>query len=170
MIHNAGDNCAYTETFNCSHCLGSLSLICIFLHRCMLHNFGGNEEMYGRLDTLGVGPIEALTSPNSTMVGAWKYSTISVCLRNDFVIVFPQTKKTKWYFLFMQTSWWQLAQPHELKYNTLIYPVGLKVGVGTCMEGIEQNPVVYELMGEMSFQNQPVEMEVSCTKLLWVSY
>ncbi|CAM6109929.1 unnamed protein product [Calypogeia fissa] len=67
---------------------------------CMLHDFGGNVEMYGRLDTLGVGPIEALGSSNSTMVG-----------------------------------------------------------VGTCMEGIEQNPVVYELMGEMSFHNQPVQME-----------
>ncbi len=36
--------------------------------RCMLHNFGGNLEMYGRLDVVGAGPIEALTSPNSTMV------------------------------------------------------------------------------------------------------
>jgi alpha-N-acetylglucosaminidase len=35
---------------------------------CMLHNFGGNLEMYGRLDVVGAGPIEALTSPNSTMV------------------------------------------------------------------------------------------------------
>jgi len=38
--------------------------------RCMLHNFGGNLEMYGRLDVVGAGPIEALTSPNSTMVGS----------------------------------------------------------------------------------------------------
>jgi len=34
----------------------------------MLHNFGGNLEMYGRLDVVGAGPIEALTNPNSTMV------------------------------------------------------------------------------------------------------
>lgn len=34
----------------------------------MLHNFGGNLEMYGRLDVVGSGPIEAATSHNSTMV------------------------------------------------------------------------------------------------------
>ena len=27
----------------------------------------------------------------------------------------------------------------------------LQVGVGMCMEGIEQNPIVYELMSEMAF-------------------
>ncbi|CAK9870707.1 unnamed protein product [Sphagnum jensenii] len=67
---------------------------------CMLHNFGGNLEMYGRLDVVGAGPIEALTSPNSTMVG-----------------------------------------------------------VGMCMEGIEQNPVVYDLMSEMAFRNGSVDVE-----------
>ncbi|KAG6551071.1 hypothetical protein Mapa_007306 [Marchantia paleacea] len=67
---------------------------------CMLHNFGGNTEMYGRVDTIGSAPIEALSSPNSTMVG-----------------------------------------------------------VGMCMEGIEHNPVVYELMGEMSFRSQAVHLE-----------
>ncbi|OAE21643.1 hypothetical protein AXG93_2619s1110 [Marchantia polymorpha subsp. ruderalis] len=67
---------------------------------CMLHNFGGNLEMYGRVDTIGSAPIEALRSPNSTMVG-----------------------------------------------------------VGMCMEGIEHNPVVYELMGEMSFRSEAVQLE-----------
>ncbi|KAL3681211.1 hypothetical protein R1sor_024167 [Riccia sorocarpa] len=67
---------------------------------CMLHNFGGNIEMYGRVDTVGSGPIEALSSLNSTMVG-----------------------------------------------------------VGMCMEGIEHNPVVYELMGEMAFRNETVYLE-----------
>jgi len=67
---------------------------------CMLHNFGGNLEMYGRLDVVGSGPIEAATSHNSTMVG-----------------------------------------------------------VGMCMEGIEQNPVVYDLMAEMAFRSGPINME-----------
>ncbi|XP_024535814.1 alpha-N-acetylglucosaminidase isoform X2 [Selaginella moellendorffii] len=61
---------------------------------CMLHNFGGNHEMYGRLDVVSSGPVDAKTSANSTMIG-----------------------------------------------------------VGMCMEGIEQNPVVYELMAEMAFRS-----------------
>lgn len=36
--------------------------------RCMLHNFAGNIEMYGVLDAVGSGPVEARTSSNSTMV------------------------------------------------------------------------------------------------------
>ncbi|WVZ56985.1 hypothetical protein U9M48_007439 [Paspalum notatum var. saurae] len=67
---------------------------------CMLHNFGGNIEMYGILDSISSGPIDARTSDNSTMVG-----------------------------------------------------------VGMCMEGIEQNPVVYELMSEMAFHNKKIEVE-----------
>lgn len=34
----------------------------------MLHNFGGNIEMYGVLDAVASGPIDARTSENSTMV------------------------------------------------------------------------------------------------------
>ncbi|KAJ8900319.1 hypothetical protein K2173_024959 [Erythroxylum novogranatense] len=64
---------------------------------CMLHNFGGNIEMYGILDALSSGPVNARTSGNSTMVG-----------------------------------------------------------VGLCMEGIEHNPVVYELMSEMAFRKEKV--------------
>jgi len=67
---------------------------------CMLHNFGGNIEMYGVLDSISSGPIDARTSYNSTMIG-----------------------------------------------------------VGMCMEGIEHNPVVYELMSEMAFHNKKVEVE-----------
>lgn len=67
---------------------------------CMLHNFGGNIEMYGILDSISSGPINARTSYNSTMVG-----------------------------------------------------------VGMCMEGIEHNPVVYDLMSEMAFRNEKVEVE-----------
>lgn len=67
---------------------------------CMLHNFGGNIEMYGVLDAVASGPVDARTSQNSTMVG-----------------------------------------------------------VGMCMEGIEQNPVVYELMSEMAFRSEKVYVE-----------
>jgi hypothetical protein len=34
----------------------------------MLHNFGGNIEMYGILDSISSGPIDAHTSNSSTMV------------------------------------------------------------------------------------------------------
>lgn len=30
-----------------------------------------------------------------------------------------------------------------------------------CMEGIEQNPVVYELMSEMAFRSERVQLEVN---------
>ncbi|CAI9103014.1 OLC1v1001424C2 [Oldenlandia corymbosa var. corymbosa] len=67
---------------------------------CMLHNFGGNIEMYGILDAVASGPIDARLSYNSTMVG-----------------------------------------------------------VGMCMEGIEHNPVVYELMSEMAFRSDRFQVE-----------
>ncbi|XP_010027872.2 alpha-N-acetylglucosaminidase isoform X1 [Eucalyptus grandis] len=67
---------------------------------CMLHNFAGNIEMYGVLDAVASGPIEAYMSENSTMVG-----------------------------------------------------------VGMSMEGIEQNPVVYDLMSEMAFQQRKVDVK-----------
>ncbi|XP_020277240.1 alpha-N-acetylglucosaminidase-like isoform X2 [Asparagus officinalis] len=67
---------------------------------CMLHNFAANIEMYGILDAVASGPIEARTSENSTMVG-----------------------------------------------------------VGMCMEGIEQNPVVYDLMSEMAFHRKKIDMK-----------
>ncbi|XP_074308411.1 alpha-N-acetylglucosaminidase isoform X2 [Silene latifolia] len=65
---------------------------------CMLHNFGGNIEMYGVLDSISSGPIDARISQNSTMIG-----------------------------------------------------------VGMCMEGIEHNPVVYELMSEMAYRSEKVQ-------------
>lgn len=34
----------------------------------MLHNFGGNIEMYGTLDSVSSGPVDARVSKNSTMV------------------------------------------------------------------------------------------------------
>ncbi|KAL3835156.1 hypothetical protein ACJIZ3_009892 [Penstemon smallii] len=67
---------------------------------CMLHNFAGNIEMYGVVDSVGSGPIDARLSANSTMVG-----------------------------------------------------------VGMSMEGIEQNPIVYELMSEMAFRQDKVDLK-----------
>ncbi|PIN26471.1 Alpha-N-acetylglucosaminidase [Handroanthus impetiginosus] len=67
---------------------------------CMLHNFAGNIEMYGIVDSVGTGPIDARLSANSTMVG-----------------------------------------------------------VGMSMEGIEQNPVVYDLMSEMAFRQDKVDVK-----------
>ncbi|XP_051133048.1 alpha-N-acetylglucosaminidase-like [Andrographis paniculata] len=67
---------------------------------CMLHNFAGNIEMYGIIDSVGSGPIDARLSPNSTMVG-----------------------------------------------------------VGMSMEAIEQNPIVYDLMSEMAFRQDKVDVK-----------
>ncbi|KAK4264283.1 hypothetical protein QN277_025485 [Acacia crassicarpa] len=67
---------------------------------CMLHNFAGNIEMYGVLDAIASGPIEARKSVNSTMVG-----------------------------------------------------------VGMSMEGIEQNPIVYDLMSEMAFHHEELDVK-----------
>ncbi|KAI8545871.1 hypothetical protein RHMOL_Rhmol07G0071100 [Rhododendron molle] len=60
---------------------------------CMLHNFGGNIEMYGILDAIASGPVDARISANSTMAR------------------------------------------------------------------IEQNPVVYELMSEMAFRSNKVQVQ-----------
>ncbi|URD75623.1 Alpha-N-acetylglucosaminidase (NAGLU) tim-barrel domain [Musa troglodytarum] len=76
-------------------------VLCFSKCGCMLHNFAGNIEMYGILDAIALGPIEARTSENSTMVG-----------------------------------------------------------VGMSMEGIEQNPVVYDLMSEMAFRHKPVDVKI----------
>ncbi|KAL6651905.1 hypothetical protein ACP70R_010830 [Stipagrostis hirtigluma subsp. patula] len=70
-------------------------------HQCMLHNFAADFEMYGVLDAVASGPIDARLSDNSTMVG-----------------------------------------------------------VGMSMEGIEQNPIVYDLMSEMSFHHKRVDLQV----------
>ncbi|ONM12890.1 Alpha-N-acetylglucosaminidase [Zea mays] len=69
--------------------------------QCMLHNFAADFEMYGVLDALASGPIDARLSDNSTMVG-----------------------------------------------------------VGMSMEGIEQNPIVYDLMSEMAFHHRQVDLQV----------
>jgi len=36
----------------------------------------------------------------------------------------------------------------------------MKVGVGMSMEGIEQNPIVYDLMSEMAFQHKKIDVKV----------
>lgn len=42
----------------------------------------------------------------------------------------------------------------------------LKVGVGMSMEGIEQNPIVYDLMSEMAFQHNKVDAKVTSSYFL----
>lgn len=71
---------------------------------CMLHNFGGNNGMFGTVQQVNLGPFEALRFPNSTLVG-----------------------------------------------------------LGMAPEGIEQNPVVYELISELAWRKEPVNL------LKWVS-
>ncbi|KAL2078471.1 hypothetical protein ACEWY4_026156 [Coilia grayii] len=66
---------------------------------CMLHNFGGNNGMFGTVEQVNLGPFEALRFPNSTLVG-----------------------------------------------------------LGMTPEGIEQNPVVYELMSEIAWRKEPVNL------------
>ncbi|XP_071505649.1 alpha-N-acetylglucosaminidase-like [Diadema antillarum] len=36
---------------------------------CMLHNFGGNTGLYGKLEVVNQAPFDARTFPNSTMIG-----------------------------------------------------------------------------------------------------
>lgn len=95
----------------------------------MLHNFAANNEMYGVLEAVAVGPIKARSSYNSTMVGIYKF------LRFHEVVI-----KCFLYF--------SLVAPY------------MQIGVGMCMEGIEQNPVMYDLMSEMAFRHDPVDVEV----------
>ncbi len=66
----------------------------------MVHNFGGNISMFGRMDGVAAGPAEALQNPAS----------------------------------------------------------GHLIGIGLTMEGIEQNPVLYELLTEQVWQNKSVDL------------
>ncbi|BFY99944.1 hypothetical protein BsWGS_02985 [Bradybaena similaris] len=36
---------------------------------CMLHNFGGTDELYGAVESINTGPFTARAFPNSTMIG-----------------------------------------------------------------------------------------------------
>ncbi|KAF9623302.1 hypothetical protein IFM89_000791, partial [Coptis chinensis] len=89
---------------------------------CMLHNIDGNIEMYGILDAIAAGPVEAHTSENSTMAILQLLLYVSSL---NFLFHCP------------------------------------KVGVGMSMEGIEQNPVVYDLMSEMAFQHKKIDVKVN---------
>ena len=66
----------------------------------MVHNFGGNISMFGRMDGVAAGPAAALHDPAS----------------------------------------------------------GHLVGIGLTMEGIEQNPVIYELLTQQVWQNESVDL------------
>lgn len=67
----------------------------------MLHNFGGNINMYGRMEHVANDPSEALHAPNA----------------------------------------------------------GKLSGIGLTMESIEQNPVMYELMLENVWRDQPIDLD-----------
>lgn len=67
----------------------------------MLHNFGGNTNLFGRMDVVASAPAAALNDPKS----------------------------------------------------------GNLVGIGLTMEGIEQNPVLYELMTAHTWQNQAIDLK-----------
>jgi len=66
----------------------------------MLHNFGGNTNLFGRMDVVATAPAEALNNPQS----------------------------------------------------------GKMKGIGLSMEGIEQNPVLYELMMSHAWQTKPIDL------------
>lgn len=36
---------------------------------CLLHNYGGTRGIYGNLTTIATGPIDAMNTPGSTMIG-----------------------------------------------------------------------------------------------------
>ncbi len=66
----------------------------------MVHNFGGNISMFGRIEGVAAGPAVALNDKSS----------------------------------------------------------GHMVGIGLTMEGIEQNPVMYELLTQHVWQNEPIDL------------
>lgn len=74
----------------------------------MLHNFGGNTNLFGRMDVVATAPAEALNDPKS----------------------------------------------------------GNLVGIGLTMEGIEQNPVLYELMTAHTWQNQSINLKTWLPKFI----
>jgi len=78
----------------------------------MLHNFGGNTNLFGRMDVVATAPAEALKDPKS----------------------------------------------------------GKMSGIGLTMEGIEQNPVLYELMMEHVWQDKPIDLSTWLTKFVLNRY
>ncbi len=78
----------------------------------MVNNFGGNINLFGRMDEVAAGPAMALNSPES----------------------------------------------------------GHLEGIGLTMEGIEQNPVIYELMMENSWRSQPISLQEWIPKYIRCRY
>jgi alpha-N-acetylglucosaminidase len=78
----------------------------------MLHNFGGNTNLFGRMDVVATAPAEALKDPKS----------------------------------------------------------GKMNGIGLTMEGIEQNPVMYELMMENVWQTNPIDLKTWLPKFVYNRY
>jgi alpha-N-acetylglucosaminidase len=74
----------------------------------MLHNFGGNTNLFGRMDVVAKGPAEALHDPKS----------------------------------------------------------GNMKGIGLTMEGIEQNPVLYELMTAHTWRTEAIDLNVWLPKFV----
>jgi alpha-N-acetylglucosaminidase len=78
----------------------------------MLHNFGGNTNLFGRMETVATEPANALNDTKS----------------------------------------------------------GNLVGIGLTMEGIEQNPVMYELMTSHTWQSDPVNLNVWLPQFVFNRY
>ncbi|NTE01414.1 alpha-N-acetylglucosaminidase [Agrobacterium tumefaciens] len=78
----------------------------------MLHNFGGNTNLFGRMDVVATAPAKALNDPKS----------------------------------------------------------GKMKGIGLTMEGIEQNPVLYELMMENTWRTTPIDLNTWLPKFVFNRY
>ncbi|WP_207535931.1 alpha-N-acetylglucosaminidase [Desertivirga arenae] len=78
----------------------------------MLHNFGGNTNLFGRMDVVAQAPAEALNDPKS----------------------------------------------------------GNLKGIGLSMEGIEQNPVMYELMMENTWRKESIDLNEWLPKFVYNRY
>jgi alpha-N-acetylglucosaminidase len=78
----------------------------------MLHNFGGNTNIFGRMEAVAHEPANALKDSNR----------------------------------------------------------GNMVGIGLAMEGIEQNPVMYELMTSHTWQNEPIDLAVWLPQFVFNRY
>ncbi|KAF9620714.1 hypothetical protein IFM89_014014 [Coptis chinensis] len=118
---------------------------------CILHNFGGNIEMYGILDVISSGPVEARISQNSTMLQL-SFFPARITLLSE--VALPLC--------------WNAIRISQLALveKSFSFYRPLEVGVGMCMEGIEQNPVVFELMSEMAFRSEKVQLEELGQKVL----
>lgn len=82
----------------------------------MLHNFGGNIEMYGILDSIASGPIDARTSYNSTMVCTlfslmeliYKFLQFHVWVKNIYCLL-DQFSKESMLFCHICSLFWLIS-------------------------------------------------------------